>query len=106
MSNTRLRRAWEGPLLVAIDQDGAEALRVPLDDLRRAAGQLEPVALRSPDQQPLYRVVELFGALGMTEMAEAVRTTSLGPGVLQRNCVAERKAHDESPGNREAEPDP
>ena len=93
-------------MLVPIDQDGAEALRVPLDDLRRAAGQLEPVALRSPDQQPLYRVVELFGALGMTEMVEAVRTTSLGPDVLQRNREAERKAHERRQGIERPKPSP
>jgi hypothetical protein len=106
MSNTRLQRAWEGPLLVAIDQDGAEALRVHLAELETAAGQLEPVALRSADRQPLYRVVELFGALGMTEMVEAVRTTSLGPDVLQRNREAERKAHESRHGIERPEPSP
>jgi hypothetical protein len=76
---------WDGPLLVALDQDGAAVLRVPLPELERAASQVVPVTRRNPDDAPLYRVVELLDCLHPVR-AEQIRSAntpsarSAGPG--------------------------
>jgi hypothetical protein len=73
------RPAWSGPILVAADQAGAEGIGVRLAELRRVVRRLAPVARRSHDAAPLYRVVELLSVLDPMR-AEAVRISCLPPG--------------------------
>jgi hypothetical protein len=82
--------SWTGPLLVAIDQDAADALKVPLAELRRVAGRVNVVAERSSDGAKLRRVVELLAVLDPPR-AEAVRW-SLLPALAQSHAKDRRRA--------------
>ncbi len=65
------------PIVVRVDQDTADRLRVPLDDLvvnvneARFAGQLK-VWGKHADGRPVYRLRELAELLGK-ELADAAR---------------------------------
>jgi hypothetical protein len=71
--------SWSGPILVAVDADGADALGVRLADLRRVARRVQPVAVRTSDGAKLRRVVELLSVLD-PQRAEFVRISCLAPG--------------------------